>query len=759
MARIKLVYLGGGSTRAAGTMASLIANGADFEGSEVVLVDLDEDRLALIRTLAQKMARARGHDIVVTATTDRRAALADCDAVLSSFRPGGFEARVRDERIPLDHGLIGQETQGAGGFFMALRAVAVLKDVCAEMEELCPDAWIFNYTNPVNIVAEAITRHSPVKVVSLCEGPIYFAHEIADTAGLDPERLRVTMVGLNHGCWGVEHDYDGRDPLPLLEEAWERRRDDPTLEPRRRRQLQLAVAMGSVPADYFEYYYFTDDVLAELRAKPTTRAEDILGWSGDYWRHYEEQAQRDDPQLDPARSRGGIHELELAIDVMDADLQRQGRGPSGQHAERRRRASRLPGRPRRRGARSLHPRRDRGPARQAATASCPGSRGDARRVPGPRRGDGVGRHAGRRHPSAQREPARPSARRRRACLRRPRLRASHPPARPTPPDGGVSGLLLGVDGGNTKTVAVVVDRSGAVLGAGGADCGDIHNAASPEPALVEIVRATIAALDAAGATPADLGAAAFSLAGADWPEDFERLRRELTVRLELRDEPEIVNDAIGGLRCGSDELVGVSVVIGTYAAVAGRSGDGKVFHLGFWPEKTGAFALGSLALAAVWRHMLGLGPDTSLLPRALERWDCADAQGLLYAFTRIGGLDESERGRFADAVLDEAETGDGVAISIVETVAARMGDYARVCAERTGQLGAPFPLVLCGGVLRHPSALLRDVVRSRVPDGRPVYPDVDPVAGAVLIAADRVGARPDLGELRSWLSSALGGRA
>jgi 6-phospho-beta-glucosidase len=76
--------------------------------------------------------------------------------------------------------------------------------------------------------------------------------------------------------------------------------------------------MGSVPADYFEYYYFTDDVLAELRAKPTTRAEDILGWSGDYWRHYEEQARRDDPQLEPARSRGGIHELELAIDVMDA---------------------------------------------------------------------------------------------------------------------------------------------------------------------------------------------------------------------------------------------------------------------------------------------------------------------------------------------------------------------------------------------------------------------------------------------------------
>ena len=318
MARIKLVYLGGGSTRAAGTMASFMHNGADFDGSEVVLVDLDPDRLELIRTLASKMAKARGLDITVSATTDRLAALDGCDAVLSSFRPGGFAARVHDERIPLEHGTIGQETQGAGGFFMALRAINVLKDICAEMERVCPDAWIFNYTNPVNIVAEAITHHSPLKIVSLCEGPIYFTHEIAASAGLDRERLQTTMVGLNHGCWSVEQSYDGEDPLPLLEEAWERRRDDSSLQPQQRRQLELAVRMGSIPADYFMYYYFRDEVLAELRAKTTTRAEDIISWAPDYWRHYEEQAQTDDPRLDPSRSRGGINELELAIDVMDA---------------------------------------------------------------------------------------------------------------------------------------------------------------------------------------------------------------------------------------------------------------------------------------------------------------------------------------------------------------------------------------------------------------------------------------------------------
>jgi 6-phospho-beta-glucosidase len=318
LARIKLAYLGGGSTRAAGTMASFMHGGADFDGSEVVLVDLDADRLELIRRLAQRMAQARGLDITVTATTDRQAALADCDAVLSSFRPGGFPARALDERIPLRHGVIGQETQGPGGFFMALRAISVLKDVCAEMEQVCPNAWMFNYTNPVNVVAEAVTHHSPLRIVSLCEGPIYFVRDLAAIAELDPAQLRATMVGLNHACWSVEHSYAGEDAVPHIEAAWQRRRDDPGLSADDRRVLRLAAAMGSIPADYFTYYYFRDEILEELRAKPTTRAEDIMSWAPDYWRHYEEQAAAADPQLDPSRSRGGIHELELAIDVMDA---------------------------------------------------------------------------------------------------------------------------------------------------------------------------------------------------------------------------------------------------------------------------------------------------------------------------------------------------------------------------------------------------------------------------------------------------------
>src|SRR4051812_13904324 len=229
---MKLTYIGGGSTRAPGTVAALVERGAGFAGSEIVLVDLDAERLDVVRRLCERMAAAKGIDLCVSATTDRRAGLTDADVVLTSFRPGGFEARALDERIPLAHGVIGQETQGAGGFFMALRTVAVMQEIVAEMEEVCPNAILINYTNPVNIVSEAITHHSPVPTISLCEGPLIFPSGVARNAGLDPSRLDATMVGLNHTGWTVEQRYDGSDVMPLIREAAERRRREPSDNPR-----------------------------------------------------------------------------------------------------------------------------------------------------------------------------------------------------------------------------------------------------------------------------------------------------------------------------------------------------------------------------------------------------------------------------------------------------------------------------------------------------------------------------------------------
>ncbi|MFD0061021.1 hypothetical protein [Streptomyces sp. NPDC056690] len=318
MARIKIAYLGGGSTRAPGTMASFMHQGENFDGSEFVLIDLDPDRLEVVKTITEKMARAKGLDITVTATTDRREGVRDVDAVLSSFRPGGFEARALDERIPLKHGVIGQETQGPGGLMMSLRSVHVMRGLCEDLAAVAPRAHIFNYTNPVNIVSQAVSENSGIPIVSFCEGPMCFPPVIARAAGLDPDLLVTKMAGVNHNCWSTEATYDGEDAIALLRERWEQIKDTPADDVHGRRALHLAITMGSIPSDYFLYYYFREDRLRELRHAPTTRAEDILSEVPDYWAHYREQAASDAPRLDPARSRGGIHELELAIDAMSA---------------------------------------------------------------------------------------------------------------------------------------------------------------------------------------------------------------------------------------------------------------------------------------------------------------------------------------------------------------------------------------------------------------------------------------------------------
>ena len=318
MASIRLTYIGGGSTRAPGTVAAIVERGAHFAGSEVVLVDLDEERLGVVRELGQRMAAARGVDIRVRATTDRAEGLRDADVVLTSFRPGGFEARVLDERIPLRHGVIGQETQGPGGFFMALRSINVMRDIVGDIERVAPRARLVNYTNPVNIVSEAITHHSSIPTVSLCEGPLIFPAGSVRNAGLDPAHLDATLVGLNHTGWTVRHDYDGADVIPLIREAAATRAATPSDDRRADRMLALAAAMGSLPSAYLWYYYFRDEALEEAVAKPTTRGEDILAEVDGYWAHYREQAALTEPVLDPARSRGGILELELAVDVIDA---------------------------------------------------------------------------------------------------------------------------------------------------------------------------------------------------------------------------------------------------------------------------------------------------------------------------------------------------------------------------------------------------------------------------------------------------------
>jgi N-acetylglucosamine kinase-like BadF-type ATPase len=301
--------------------------------------------------------------------------------------------------------------------------------------------------------------------------------------------------------------------------------------------------------------------------------------------------------------------------------------------------------------------------------------------------------------------------------------------------------VLGVDGGNTKTLAAVADESGQTHGAGSGGTADIYNAATPDDAIAAVEAAVGEALERAGIASEELDAAVFSLAGADWPEDFALLETALRDRLGLAVAPLVVNDAIGALRGGSPDWTGIAVVSGTYNAVGARHPDGRVFHLGFWPDAAGGHELGVAALRAVYHAALDMGPPTVLSERAFALYGAEDAIGLLHEFTRRGGLGKHEKDRLAPVVLDAADEGDDVACAIVADKGRVLGRQARACG---GQLDLPLEgtrVVLTGGVFGHPTDRLADATMAELPGAVMVRHPVPPIEGALLLALDQIHER------------------
>ncbi len=303
-------------------------------------------------------------------------------------------------------------------------------------------------------------------------------------------------------------------------------------------------------------------------------------------------------------------------------------------------------------------------------------------------------------------------------------------------------LALGVDGGNTKTVAVVTSADGGRVGAGRAGCADIYNAPTIAAAVGEIATAARDALAAAGAEPGEIAAACFGLAGADWPEDFALLGGELRARLGLRCEPQILNDTITPIRAGTPDGVGVAIVIGTYGVCGGRNAAGDVFHIGFWPDATGARPLAQAGLDAVQRAWLGLAPATALTAPAVALFDAADPTDLLHRVTRRAVPMTVRIDAVAGLVLDAADGGDPVAVALVDDHCRILAGQARACGRGVGLDPGTFPVVLTGGLLRHPSPRMRDTIL-RLLDGPVAVTDPGhPAVGALQFAFDSLGLAP-----------------
>lgn len=317
--------------------------------------------------------------------------------------------------------------------------------------------------------------------------------------------------------------------------------------------------------------------------------------------------------------------------------------------------------------------------------------------------------------------------------------------------------VVGVDGGNTKTVVLVARPDGTVVGYGRGGGGDIYSLPRGTRTIPAVEHAMEAALAQAGIGVDSLAAGAFSMAGADWPEDFA-LIHELMAHLHYGRKLMVVNDALGALRAGSPDGTGVVVVCGTGAAIGARNADGRAWHTSFWQGVHGASQLGQKALDAVYRAELGIEEPTSLRARALHYWQRPDVEGVLHLLTALDAEASHGVRHFAHVLLDEAAAGDAVAHRIVSEHAAALGDYALVAARKTGLQAQPFTLVLAGGVLRHPSSLLADTMVARVRAVQPAVVAVnstfEPAVGALLLALESIDIPTDA-PLRARLAASL----
>ena len=230
---------------------------------ELVLHDIDADRLAVVGGLAQRMLERQGYGGALALTGDLDRALDGADVVLIQLRVGGQAARLRDETIPAACGCVGQETTGAGGLAKAMRTVPVVLEIAERARQLAADdAWIVDFTNPVGIVTRALLDAGH-RAIGLCNVAINFQRQIAAHLGVAPERVLVDQVGLNHLTWIRAVWVDGRDVLSDVLSGYGDALAHEIGLPR-----ALLEELGAIPSYYLRYFYAEREVVQEQKMTP-----------------------------------------------------------------------------------------------------------------------------------------------------------------------------------------------------------------------------------------------------------------------------------------------------------------------------------------------------------------------------------------------------------------------------------------------------------------------------------------------------------
>lgn len=322
---LKIVTIGGGSSYTPELIEGYILRKDELPIKEIWLVDIEEgkEKLEIVGAMAKRQVEAAGLDWEVHLTLDRFNALKDADFVTTQFRVGLLNARIKDERIPLSHGVLGQETNGAGGMFKAFRTIPIIGQIIADMKVQCPDAWLINFTNPAGMVTEAAIKHFGwKKTIGLCNVPIGHRKVAAEKLSIPEGELLFKFAGINHFHWHRIWDDKGAertDEVIDLVYGPQQSEDDNHLKNIHSAQFHYEQLkdLGLLPCGYHRYYYIEDEMLKhsiEEFEKGETRAQVVKATETRLFELYKDPALNYKPE--ELSQRGGTHYSDAACEVI-----------------------------------------------------------------------------------------------------------------------------------------------------------------------------------------------------------------------------------------------------------------------------------------------------------------------------------------------------------------------------------------------------------------------------------------------------------
>lgn len=303
MEKFKLAIVGAGSSYTPELLEELAHRKDSIQAKEIMLYDIDPKRLQIMEGFCKRYAKHLGLATVITATDDLDQALYGADFVDTQIRVGGNKQRVKDEKIPLKYGLVGQETTGAGGMMKAFRTIPVMLELAKKMEELSPQGWIINYTNPTGLVTEAVTKYSKANIAGFCSGGIFPKMWAKEALGIDYHRVQYNFVGLNHLNFMSNITIDGR---PVTEDEFEAiAKQNSSVE------LDIIKLLGVIPSPYLQWYYQTDEKIQKIKSDGYTRGEEVMELEKQIYAAYGDEKQVTKPAVLAKRGGGGYSEVAM----------------------------------------------------------------------------------------------------------------------------------------------------------------------------------------------------------------------------------------------------------------------------------------------------------------------------------------------------------------------------------------------------------------------------------------------------------------